>query len=465
MATESYTIIGAGPTGLTLALLLSKYNHQVILIEKHSDVGGCHAVYRENELFSEHGPRIYISNYFMFKRILQDLDKKFEDLYTPYNFGLSDMIKSSTKNMSFYELLKLGSAFLFLNNSYKNIALVDYVNNFSNESKDFIDRICRLVDGGGIENFTLYSFLQILNQNMMYQVHQPKEPNDKALFRYWKDKLIQNNVRIILNADVMKFETNNNKITSIICNNEKIQTDNYILAMPPYSISQLLIKNKNILNAFGNNFIDWSIRTNYITYIPVVFHWKTKLNLEKIWGFPESDWGIGHIVLSDYMNFDDVRSQTVISSLITRQNISSYLNKTPNEISDKQIIIDEIFRQLSTIYKNLPKYDYAIMSQNYYENNIWKPVNTAFMTTKYGYVPQESEVFDNLYNCGVQNGLSSYSFTSMESSIVNAIAFVHKKILNSREDYKIKEITTIRYLIFMIILIFIFVLLLVWCIW
>jgi len=233
--------------------------------------------------------------------------------------------------------------------------------------------------------------------------------------------------------------------------------------MPPYSITKLLIKNKNILNAFGRDFIDWSIKTNYITYIPVVFHWKTKLQLEKIWGFPESDWGIGHIVLSDYMNFNDSRSQTVISSLITRQNKSQYLNKTPNEIKDKQIIIDEIFRQLSTIHKNLPKYDYAVMTQNYYHNNKWHPVNTAFMTTKYGYIAQESPIFDNLYNCGVQNGLSSYSFTSLESSITNAIAFVHKKIYKSREDYKIQDINTIRYTLLVLLILIITILTIIFC--
>jgi hypothetical protein len=49
------------------------------------------------------------------------------------------------------------------------------------------------------------------------------------------------------------------------------------------------------------------------------------------------------------------------------------------------------------------------------------PFNHAFMTTTRGYMPNQSVLYDNLYNCGVQNGNSTYSFTSMESSVANAV--------------------------------------------
>ena len=57
-----YIIVGAGPTGLTLALYLAKLNKKIIVIEKENTIGGIHRVKRENGLFTEHGPRIYLNN-------------------------------------------------------------------------------------------------------------------------------------------------------------------------------------------------------------------------------------------------------------------------------------------------------------------------------------------------------------------------------------------------------------------
>jgi len=48
-----YIIVGAGPTGLTLAYLLSKYRKTVAIIEKDNIIGGCHSVKRVNGLFTD----------------------------------------------------------------------------------------------------------------------------------------------------------------------------------------------------------------------------------------------------------------------------------------------------------------------------------------------------------------------------------------------------------------------------
>ena len=72
-----YTIIGAGPSGLTLALYLAKLNKKVLLIEREESMGGCHGVRRVNGLFTEHGPRIILDNYFSFMDILSEMNIKF----------------------------------------------------------------------------------------------------------------------------------------------------------------------------------------------------------------------------------------------------------------------------------------------------------------------------------------------------------------------------------------------------
>ena len=453
-----YIIIGSGPTGLTLATLFSKYGKKCAIIEKESYIGGCHSVRRVDGLFSEHGPRIYIDNYFAFKKILTEIGTSFNDLFTKYNFGTTSSFSEIYDNLTIKELSIIFLHFINLNDSYKHISMNEFmVNyNFSDNAKSFLDRIGKLTDGGDSSKYTLYNFLQIINQNFFYSIYQPKFPNDIKLFKIWYDKLVDSGVDIFLNSDITNIDQSNNLITKIYINdNIKLNGNNFILSMPPESINKF-IKKVNIPHAFGNNFDEWSQETNYITYIPIIFHWNTKLKIKKIWGLPRTSWGIGHIVLSDYMNFNDPRSQTVISTLITLYGKSDYLQKNPNEITDKNILINETLRQLKTVLGDLPDPTYSIMADNYYNHklNQWVSINTAFMTTKYGYIDYKSPVYDNLYNCGVQNGISTYSFTSMESSIQNAIGLTNILIPESKNYYNTENIITVRFIILLIIILF-----------
>lgn len=460
-----YVIIGAGPTGLTLALYLSKQNKKILIVEKEQYIGGCHGVKRVDNLFSEHGPRIYLDNYNTFKTVLKNIGTSFNEIFTEYKFGLNNMIQEGYNNFTIREMFTLFNSFIFLGESYKNISLYEFteLNNFSEKAVNFMDRICRITDGGGIEHFTLHSFLQILNQNALYTIYQPRLPNDIGLFAIWKTKLIEQNVDILLNTNILKFNSDSNKIYSIVIeNNNIIYGQNFIFAMPPYQINQL-IKTTSINNAFDSinninninkyDFNLWSNKTNYITFIPVIFHWNTKLKLKPKWGLPSTtDWSIGHIVLSDYMNFNNSDSQTVISALITKHNKSTYLNKTPDEIPDKTIIINEVFRQLKEKL-DVPPYTHALLTQNEYDyvEHKWTSIHTAFMITKYGFLNDfKSPIYSNVYQCGVQNGKSHISFTSLESSVVNAKELLNVLIPNF--NFKESSLLTVRKLILIIII-------------
>jgi UDP-galactopyranose mutase len=465
-----YCIIGGGPCGLSLAWCLTKYNKKVIIIDKNNEIGGCHRVKRINGLFVEHGPRIYLDNYMMFKKILKEMDLNFYDIFTPYHFDLTNIGGKTIKNLSSNEIFKLGLKFFNLNDEYKKITMEKYLddNNFSDQAKNYIDRLCRLTDGAGIDKYTLFSFLQLLNQNFFYKVYQPKKPTDTGLFYNWKNKLLEKNVKIVLNTTVIDMDSNNDKINSVICNNNnklfKIKAKEYVFAIPPYNINNILINSKNdkIKNAFGDldTFSKWTKETNYLKYINVIFHWDKKFILDKIWGFPSTSWGLGYIALTDYMNFDDERSKVVISCVITKNIKSEATNKTPNETKIKKEFINEVLRQLRISYPNLPNPTYSIMEQNYHDGKEWIPHDTAFVKTKYGYMTNKSN-FKNLYNCGVHNGNNKYSFTSFESAINNSISLLHDLIPESKIDYEIQNsvelLTVLKITIFLIIVIIVIV--------
>jgi hypothetical protein len=458
-----HIIVGAGPTGLALAQVLS-ISSRVLLVEKRDFLGGCHGVTRVHDgMMTEHGPRIYIDNFLMFAQLLSDMGVQFDDLFVKYNFSTVSMMLEAVRVLSLREIATLGWSFMTLNDSYKEITLLEYLSShdFSNASIDILDRIGRLTDGGSADTYTLFSFLQILNQNFLYGIYQPRVPNDVGLFRIWEDALLKRGVVIMKNATIDRFITGSATVLGVAIRDARSESkpivcgcNNVILACPPQEVQRILSAHEEELGAaFGPDFERFQEETQYLPYISVIFHWRSKLEVPKIWGYPRTAWGVGNIVLSDYMDFNDARSRTVISTVVTMPDAPSdnvKLQLSANEISDKRAVMNEVFRQLRQIYPDLPEPDYQFLTQSAYDGGQrrWVPFNHAFMTTTHGHVPNRSELFDNLYNCGVQNGNSSYSFTSMESSVANAVHLateLQPELVDLNLNVtKVREATTVR---------------------
>lgn len=455
-----YVIIGGGPTGLALGWYLGKINKKVIIVEKESELGGCHRVQRVEGLFTEHGPRVYSDAYINYIELLNEMGIKFDDLYTLYSFNLSNIGDKTILDIKFYEIFSFILAFiqLSINTEYgKNITMRRHMERFlfTVKTMDYIDRVCRLTDGATIDNYTLFQFLQLVNQQIFYKLYQPKLPNDRGLLKLWEEKLLQfKNIDIVLNQEVLEIKKTNNIITSIVCidkiskNRYEIEGDNFILAIPPRPLINILNNSIHIQDAFGEikDMVKWSKNNSYFDYIPVTMHFKDKINLPKRWGFPNSDWGLAYIVMTDYMKFNDPiekeNSKTVISTCITYpEEKSQRINKTAHEC-DIQEIYNEVLYQMRLAYPNLPLPDKMIISPQVYKDNdkkMWINNDTAYVLTnnKNTHIKFESDKYKNLYNCGTHNGKSNYYFTSMESAVSNAKYLAN--ILEPSLNLKIKE--------------------------
>jgi len=468
-------IIGAGPSGLALAQSYLKINNNILIIDKESDVGGCHRVRRVynshfNEyLFTEHGPRIYSDTYKMFIYLLKDMGLNFYDLFVKYNFQIAQIGGETVwSTLSYTELFIFAIEYfkLLFNDNYAiNLSMKSFLlqNNFSENSINLIDRICRLTDGASIDKYTLNEFLQLFNQQILYNLYQPKLPNDVGLFDLWKKYLLQNNVDFLLNSKVTQLISNNNKIESIIVNNKKIYCDKLIIATPPLNIVELFEKSQNevIKNSFGDfdKLKSFAKNTAYIDYISITFHWNTKLDLPKVYGFPKTSWGIAYIVLSDYMTFNESASKTVISAAITiTDKKSNTINKTANQCRDTNEIINETFNQLKSSFPNLPVPTISVLSPGvYYDKDLeqWISTDTAYISNfnKDFNLDFSSKTISNLFNVGTHNNKSLYKFTSLESAVTNAVTLSH--LLDSRliELYPITSSLTSRDFIIMFIII------------
>jgi hypothetical protein len=464
-----YVIIGGGPSAFAFAQCCKSQNKSVLMIESKKVLGGCHASWRNDEnLFSEHSPRVYSTSYKTFIMLLENMNLDFYDYFTKYKFNLTQIGKISISKISLREQLTLFKSFMNLlydSNYGHDISMEEYTfkNNFSDDTKKYIDSICKLTDGAAIHKYTLLKFLSLINQQALYTLYQPKLPTDKGLFQVWQNFLT--NTEFKTNTNVNGIYTQNGIVSYITCNNGiKIYGKNFIFAIPPLSLCKILNQCNDdlIKNSFGDlkELYNYSLKTNYINYFPITFHWDTKLNISSIWGgFTETDWDLVYIVSSDYTYFEEDNSKTVISCVLTNLNQKSNVTlKTVNE-SNKQEIITECFRQLKQSFQLIP-FTKAVINQGVsYENNEWKELDNAWIENidAYKVIPQTS-TFSNMFSIGTHNGLCPYKFTSLESAVYNSVALAHNLMPECKTIFKLKSgynLSNIIKIILVLILIYI----------
>ena len=465
-----YVIVGGGPTGMTIAWILSNQKKKVLLIEKDEVLGGCHKVLRVNGYFTEHGPRVYSNSFLMFIELLSDMNIAFTDLFIPYNFKYTHIDNKTILSLNFNEIMALLSAFLKLivNKDYgRTISIKDFMkkNNFSESSYDYIERLCLLTDGATIEDYTLFQFLQLVNQQFFYSLFQPKLPNDKGLIKIWTDKLLENNVKILLNSQVIKIDLENDNVSKLIILENGVQKEiianKYVLTIPPKPFYDLISSNPKTENIFGNNkeIQKWKEKNSYFDYITLTFHYKNEVTLPKLNGFPRTPWGIGFVILSDFINFKiDEPSKTVISICITMLNIPNEQGKTANQCSQEEII-KYVKEQLSFF----PNPDLVIISPTIKRSgDVWINEDTAYVvTTEQRFIKPKGKI-SNLYYVGIHNGNSSYNFTAIESAVQNAIHYCIEEIPELKYHYVFKNLSEVRHLVIDAIIIIICIFLIIY---
>ena len=480
-------IVGAGPAGLALAHASSSLYRRILIIDNETEIGGCHRVKRNADgLFTEHGPRIYLSIYYNFFNLMSEMGLNVEDVFVNYKYSFDDVAKEKIlPHYSFYEMFMFSLAYLMyvINDDYgKDISLYEYLrgHGFSLKVIDMFDRLCRFTDGGNVYTYSLNKILKATDSSPMLKIYQPKAPLDVVLFSTWKKFLSNRGVDFMLGFRITDYDFQNNNVETItLSNTEKIRCGKLVFAVPPVSLMNIIKYEDGLRNAFGNfnDFERWVDNTKYIDYISITYHFKGKLGLPIINGLTfDTDWGIVLINLSDYMdsvdNIDaaadaaDAASaaegvySTVLSTAISicdKNSKATY--KKANECSADELI-KEVHRQIKeSIFHDLPSdYKALVNPNNYYDTykNKWACRDNAYFNTyNEKYIPFYSSI-NNVYNLGTHNGKSYMSYTTIESAVSNAMYLAGELYPEVSSKYTVyRGITLKNVLMFIILILFV----------
>jgi len=464
-------VVGTGVAGLAFVNQVITHNpkQRITIIEKDDSIGGCHKVARhkfENEFyFTEHGPRVYLSNYVNFIKLLSSMNIKFNDLFIKYRYSLFDVSSKLIfidKIFTINELLSLTRDFIFtiFSNTYgSNINMLEYmkINDFSSNAIKAVDNICRSFDGGDSSRISLNQFISVTIQSLMYHIYIPRIPNDEGLFKLWGNYLKSKNVNFIINngvKSIIKKKDSKYEIEKLILDDgTEINGDIFIIAVPPIQIKSILDKSgEDVKDSFGDltKFNEFTEKTKYNEYISLTFHWDYDLNIDNdIFGLnTQTEWELLIMVLSNYMKFKESKSKTVISIGIILTDVkNSFLNKTANECTKEELMMS-VYEQLRTVYKNIPKPTIYFIN-NYYDTKEkrWKSNEQAFIKVpNIDYIHYKSNKFKNLYNLGTHNGKHKNSFTSLESAISNSIKLsniICNKKTKIRRCFDVRDLTIV----------------------
>jgi len=458
-----YVIIGGGPSGIYCADKLSLLGNKICLIESLETLGGCHRVryvkdFEGNIIHTEHGPRVYLGSYIDFWKWIETININRDDYFVKYKFDMFS--KDFISFITMFKIHEISSIiFVYIINCILNISIFNnytlekFSNDFkfSDNGKDRLNRLARLIDGGNLDKSLLGAFVEGIDTGFTYDIYQPVKSMDNLIWKKFNNKLLNQNVDILLNTEVISIYKN--KVETI---NNIIDTKNIILTIPPYALNKI----KNAASLVGYNPNKFNKLSNYQQYEPYVCcSIKFKNYGVSSWGISDSHpWGIIAIDMGRY--FKDVEGSLFIVSVTHPEKIDPKTNKTANDMNENDFL-NRIVDLVKIRFKLNEEPIYKTFSPNVQKiNGKWIENDRAFLYSPPGWLKPDFNISrkNNIYTTGHHIGNSYHDYNSMESAVQNASELLLK--INPKYNYKISKPWTlssiIRFLIYILFILLIY---------
>ena len=457
-----YTIIGGGPSGIFCADKLSELGYKVCLIESLETLGGCHRVRyvkdnKGNKMHTEHGPRVYLGSYLDFWEWIKTIGVERDKNFKKYKFDIfSKDFRDFSNKFAFNEIVSIIVVFIihciFKVKYSSNYTLEDFSNNYdyTDNGKNKLNRLSRLLDGGNLNKSLLNAFLDGTDSGIVYNIYEPSQPMDTLIWNKFHKKLIKQKVNILLNTYVSEINIGN-----IITNKGIIKTNNIILCIPPYAINKI----KNASYYSGYNPIEFNNLSKYQMYEPYVcatIKFKKYGNVS--WGISdEHPWGLIAIDMGSY--FNNVDGSMYIVSVTHPEKIDPKTNKKANDMS-KYEFLERIVELVKKRFGLNEEPIYKTFSPNVQKvNGGWIETDKAFLYSPPGWLKPDINISkrNKIFTTGHHTGNSYHRLNTMESAIQNASELLRE--IEPKYNYSISKpwrLSSIIWLIILLIIIIIF---------
>ena len=401
----NYVIVGSGPTGLSLAYVLSKNGKKVTVVEKANQLGGSwNMEFIEDKYFSENSPRILFhggnSKKFLDEIGIKELNYVYGNpLYTSFIIAQFFNKHFSLKDYFIFICGILKYKFFF-----ENITLQQWIErqNLSKAAKNAIKIFCiTIIDNP--RNTNVYDFFGAFNlETILTEIKQMKYPNK------WHETIESDrSITFLKKCTAVSLTEECNKITSITCVKDdhtfKLHADKFFLCTQSSGLLPLLHNSHIAVKTNWMPYKDmklWCENTFYVSF-GFQLHFDAHFDLPDTWCWScMGEWTVISLNVNKYAeNYtkDNNVLLTLSCCIVDTDTKSTCLNKSVNECSSKDVVISEALRQMkideSKVYK-------ITTSRNLRRvNNKWVSYNTGFTRNTYGLLNMKGKI-DNLYALG-----------------------------------------------------------------
>lgn len=233
-------IVGAGPTGLALADLISRQGHNVAIVERASGPGGCWRIDWEQGLMTEHSPKVVFSD----QKLLRSILRKYgTDSLVPAYGDTPNIVGAVMKSFSPQDYLILGLAVARNTAVPYRVTVGDWLSGsgISEGGGKLVREISLALAQGPsmpvslvFETMTPWSF--VTGSNPLSIVDQ-----EAWLNAWWKDITSRPNVSYQLNTDALRLGlSQEGNVQSVHTTRSLIDCRQCVLAVPPMALASLL---------------------------------------------------------------------------------------------------------------------------------------------------------------------------------------------------------------------------------
>jgi len=434
------TIVGGGPSGIALAMMLEKTGKSILLIEREETLGGCWRVeWQDDKYFTEHSPHILTNKYHKFFKLCSLLNVKntFKNAYKQASSLQSVYLgKNVIGNLTLVDILKIIYG-LIISRFIENIQTIkEFSEQLSETGKKAFYMVSVAIASTPDKVMMQDLFDEMINvPPQLQQLREPELWIQKAE-KYFRSSP---NIDLHLNGTVTHIERSEGNGGYRLnggsgTTTPSWSTDECILALPPIALLNIIDKSDDeVRNNWRpyDEFVEWANNSNYAS-IGFQMHFTTDVSFPDEWCWScTREWNIISLPTSEYVETfsKDPSIKTVLScTIIDQSNFSSYLNKHVYECSLNEIE-NEVLRQLSipfpkvfTFYDGIEKINGRYMSKD-----------TGFVRQKYGVIPFTGK----LKNLHIVSTVNQKGIVYMETALTSCYDFIKKnhsgyeKILNS----------------------------------
>tara|TARA_B100000579_G_scaffold436733_1_gene463625 strand:- start:591 stop:2048 length:1458 start_codon:yes stop_codon:yes gene_type:complete len=315
-------VIGSGFGGIAAALRLRAKKHEVILIEKHEDIGGRARVFKKNGFTFDGGPTVITAPYLIYELFqLFNKDPKNYIKITPlkvwYRFvfedgmnfdysGDEDSMKDQIEKINKYDVKGYENLVKFtekiFNKGYSELSDVPFDKTFfmmkqipaliglksyksvyslvsSYIKNEKLRRILSmhplLVGGNPFTTTSIYALILFLEKK--WGIHYSMGGTGNVINALEK-LMLEENIKILKGSEVTKINLENQKIKSVVLKNQKeIESDNVICNADPASVYEVLLNNKK-----SNPIFNWKKKRMEYSMGLFVYYFGTKKVYENV---------------------------------------------------------------------------------------------------------------------------------------------------------------------------------------